>query len=50
MINICEKGHFRIEDCVDYIDESCCSIQKIADFFRFGKQINQIKLLSLTDI
>ena len=38
-----EKGDFNIEEALDYYEESCNAIQNITDFFKFGKQINQIK-------
>ena len=49
-INISDRGDFSIEDAPEYFEESCSAIQKITDFFRFGKQINQIKRLSIPDI
>ena len=38
-----DRGDFSIENAPEYFEESCSAIQNIADFFRFGKQINQIK-------
>ena len=50
LINISDRGDFSIEDAPEYFAESCSAIQNITDFFRFGKQINQIKQLSIPDI
>ena len=50
LINISDRGDFSIEDAPEYFEESCSAIQNITDFFRFGKQINQIKRLSIPDI
>ena len=47
LINISDRGDFSIEDAKEYFEESCSAIQNIADFFRFDKQINQIKRLSI---
>ena len=50
LINISDRGDFRIEDAPEYFEESCSAIQNITDFFQFGKQIDQIKRLSIPDI
>ena len=50
LIDISEKGDFSIEEAPDYYEESCNAIQNITDFFKFGKQINQIKKLSTQNI
>ena len=50
LINISDRGDFSFEDAPKYFEESCSAIQNITDFFRFGKQINQIKRLSIPDI
>ena len=50
IINISDRGDFSIEDAPEYFEESCSAIQNITDVFRFGKQINQIKRLSISDI
>ena len=50
LINILDRGDFSIEDAPEHFEESCSAIQNITDFFRFGKQINQIKRLSIPDI
>ena len=42
LINISDRGEFRIEDAPENFEESCSAIQNITAFFRFGKQINQI--------
>ena len=50
LINISDRGDFSIEDAPEYFEESCSAIQNKTDFFRFGKQINQIRRLSISDI
>ena len=50
IINISDRGDFSIEDVPEYFEEFCSAIQNITDFFRFGKQINQIKRLSIPNI
>ena len=50
LINISDRGDFSIEDAPEYFEESCSAIQNITDFFRFGKQVNQIKRLSIPDM
>ena len=50
LINISDRGDFSIEDAPEYFAESCSGIQIITVFFQFGKQINQIKRLSIPDI
>ena len=50
LVNISDRGDFSIEDAPEYFEEPCSAIQNITDFFRFGKQINQIKRLSIPDI
>ena len=50
LINITDREDFIIEEAPDYFEESCSAIQNITEFFRFGKQINQIKRLSFADI
>ena len=50
LINISDIGDFSIEDAPEYFEESCSAIQNLTNFFQFGKQINQIKRLSIPDI
>ena len=50
LINISDRRDFSLEDALEHFEESCSAIQNITDFFRFGKQINQIKRLSIPDI
>ena len=50
LINISDRRDFSIEDAPEYFEDSCSAIQNITDFFRLGKQINQIKRSSLPDI
>ena len=50
LINIKDKEDFSIKDAPEYFEEYCSAIQNITDFFRLGKQINQIKRLSIPDI
>ena len=44
------KGDFSSEETPDYYEESCYAIQNITDFFKFGKQIKQIKKSSTQNI
>ena len=50
LININDRGKFSIKNAPDYFEKSFSVIQNITDFFRFGKQINQIKRLFIPDI
>ena len=50
LINISDRRDFSIEDAPEYFEEYCSAIQNITDFFQFGKQINQIKRLSIPDM
>ena len=43
LVNLSDREDFSIEDAPDCFEESCSAIQAITDFFRFGKQISQIK-------
>ena len=45
LININHESDFSVDDAPDYIDERCYAINSFSDCFRYGTQLNQIKIL-----